>query len=509
MSVNEQSAQPDVEPGTHDHIHKGLALLVIAGAQLMIILDATIVNIALPSMQKALHFSATNLTWVLNAYTLAFGGLLLLGGRSGDLFGRRRMFMTGILLFGGASLAGGFATTGAWLLTCRVLQGVGGAIASPTALALVTNTFPEGPERNRAFGVYAAVSGAGAALGLILGGVLTEYLSWRWVLFVNAPIGAALAIATPYVLPESKRTLGHLDLPGAITSTVGVSSLVYGLIHAASDGWSDPITIGALALSVVLLVAFVFIEANSAQPLMPLRLFSNRNRDASYVVMLSTGAALFSMFFFLTQFVQEILGYSPVKAGFAFLPVSIVIVISAQIASRMIARTGARPLVIFGAALTGVSLLWLSTINSSSGYFTLLFPSMCVMAFGLGFIFVPITLTAVSGVEPRDSGIASAMLNVTQQLGSTVGLAALITVFSTAVINFVKNAFAAAAASGTPPTQQQAQATQLDALAHGWAMGFRAAVVFAAIALIAAIVGVKADRIDPQAEGAAQAVSAA
>jgi EmrB/QacA subfamily drug resistance transporter len=508
MSVNQDSGRPEVAAGTHDHIHPGLALLVIAGAQLMIVLDATIVNIALPSIQRALHFSPTSLAWVLNAYTLAFGGLLLLGGRSGDLFGRRRMFIIGILIFAGASLAGGFATTEAWLLICRVLQGVGGAIASPTALALVTNTFPEGPARNRAFGVYAAVSGAGAAIGLILGGVLTEYLSWRWVLFVNVPIGLALAVATPYVLPESKRTPGHLDLPGAVTSTLGVSSLVYGLIHAALEGWRDPVTLVSLGLSAVLIVAFLVIESRSEQPLMPLRLFSDRNRDASYVVMLSTGAALFSMFFFLTQFVQVILGYSPIQAGFAFLPVSVVIVISAQIASRMVAKTGARPLVIFGSVLAGLALLWLSTIDASSGYLTLLLPCMVVMAFGLGFLFVPITLTAVSGVEPRDSGIASAMLNVTQQLGGTIGLAALVTVFTTAVTNFVANAVASGGAATGPPTAEQAQQLQLNALAHGWATGFRAAVFFAAIALIAAIVGVKSTPMDPQAEGAVETVPA-
>jgi EmrB/QacA subfamily drug resistance transporter len=506
MSVQD-STQPEVAPGTHDHIHPGLALLVIAGAQLMIILDATIVNIALPSMQKALHFSPTSLAWVLNAYTLAFGGLLLLGGRTGDLFGRRRMFIIGILIFAGASLAGGFATTSGFLLICRVLQGAGGAIASPTALALVTNTFAEGPARNRAFGVYAAVSGAGAAIGLILGGILTETLSWRWVLFVNVPIGVILAVATPFVLPESGRARGRLDLPGAITSTLGVSSLVYGLIHAASDGWSDPVTIATLCLSVVLILAFLFIESRTPQPLMPLRLFSNRNRDASYIVMLSTGAALFSMFFYLTQFVQEILGYSPIQAGFAFLPVSVVIVISAQIASRMVAKTGARPLLVFGSALTGVALLWLSTINADSGYVTLLLPAMVVMAFGLGFIFVPVTLTAVSGVEPRDSGIASAMLNVTQQIGGTIGLAVLVTVFSTAFRNFLADAVASAGASGAP-TAEQLRQLQFNALAHGWSTAFRAAVVFAVIALIAALVGVKSGP-QQEAQGAAQAVPAA
>jgi EmrB/QacA subfamily drug resistance transporter len=491
MSLNQGSAQPEVAAGTHDHVRPGLALLVIAGAQLMIILDATIVNIALPSIQQALHFSTTSLAWVLNAYTLAFGGLLLLGGRTGDLFGRRRMFIIGILIFAGASLAGGFAPTSGFLLVCRVLQGVGGAIASPTALALVTTTFAEGPARNRAFGVYAAVSGAGAAIGLILGGVLTSSFSWRWVFFVNVPIGVLLAIATPFVLPESERNPGRLDLPGAITSTLGVSSLVYGLIHAALNSWSDPVTIIALCASVVLLVAFVFIESRTPQPLMPLRLFSDRNRDAGYIVMLCTGAALFSMFFYLTLFVQEILGYSPLKAGFAFLPVSATIVVSAQIASRTIARFGARPLVTIGTFLTGVALLWLSTITPTSGYLTLLLPSMIVMSLGLGFVFVPITLTAVSGVEKRDSGIASAMLNVTQQIGGTIGLAVLVTVATAAITrDFTAGVAAVARASGSP-TAAQLQQLKAHSLAYGFGTAFKAAVVFAAIALIAAVFGLR------------------
>ena len=327
---------------------------MIAGAQLMIILDATIVNIALPHIQRALGFTATSLSWVLNAYTLTFGGLLLLGGRMGDMFGSRRMFMLGIAIFSIASLFGGFAQSEAWLLAARVMQGVGGAIASPTALSLVTTTFPEGPERNRAFGVYAAVSGAGAAIGLILGGLLTQLLSWRWVFFVNVPIGVLLFSVTPYVLHESDPTEGKLDLPGALTSTLGVGSLVFGFIHAASDGWSDPLTMAAFTAAAILLAAFIFIESRSAQPLMPLRMFADRSRSSSYVVMLLIAAALFAMFFFLTQFVQEVLGYTAIQAGFAFLPVSIVVVIVAQIAAKVVTRTGPRALIAAGSVAVGV-----------------------------------------------------------------------------------------------------------------------------------------------------------
>src|SRR4051795_2081464 len=289
--------------GHRAHVHPNLALAVIASAQLMVVLDATIVNIALPHMQGALHFTNTNLAWVLNSYTLVFGGLLLLGGRAGDLFGRRRMFMTGVLIFAGASLAGGFAMSKEWLLVSRALQGVGGAIASPTALSLVTTTFAEGRDRNRAFGVYAAVSGAGAAIGLILGGLLTDYLSWRWVLFVNVPIGAAIAIATPLVLAESPRGQGRLAVADAVTSTLGMASLVYGFIHAATDSWGDPVTLWSFGIAAVLLTTFVFMQSRSSSPLMPLRLFHNRTRVGAYLLMLIVGAAVFAMFFFLTQYV--------------------------------------------------------------------------------------------------------------------------------------------------------------------------------------------------------------
>ena len=492
----EQSSATHPSPG-HEGVHPGLALLVIAGAQLMIVLDATIVNIALPHIQQALGFSNTNLSWVLNAYTLTFGGLLLLGGRSGDIFGRRRMFIIGILIFAGASLAGGLAQSQAWLLLARVAQGVGGAIASPTALSLVTTTFPEGQSRNRAFGVYAAVSGAGAAIGLILGGVLTSWLSWRWVLFVNVPIGLALALITPYVIRESEKHPGKLDLPGAVTSTIGLGALVYGFIHAATlapHGWTNSTTIVSFALAIVLLAAFVVIESTSKQPLMPLRLFRNRNRTAGYIVMFAMGAALFSMFFYLTQFVQEILGYSALKAGFAFVPVSIAIVISAQIASRVIGRVGPRPLVILGCVVAGLGLLWLSTITANSGYITLLLPTMIIIAIGLGLVFVPITLTAVAGVASADAGIASAMLNVTQQIGGTTGLAVLVTVSATAFVSAFRSGLLKLGAAGQQPGPLLLGQVKETALAHAWGTSFRVACVFAAVGLLAAIFGLSNSR---------------
>jgi len=422
---------PSAESSSHAHVHPGLALAVIASAQLMVVLDATIVNIALPHIKSALHFSATGLSWVLNAYTLVFGGLLLLGGRAGDLFGRRRMFIIGVLIFAVASLLGGFATTQGWLLAMRALQGVGGAIASPTALALITTTFDEGPARNKAFGVYAAVSGAGAAIGLILGGVLTEWLSWRWVFFVNAPIGIALAVMTPFVIGESQRGEGRLALADAVTSTLGIAALVYGFINAANPlhGWGDKTTIMSFVLAAALLAAFVVIELRSSQPLLPLRLFSNRTRNGAYAVMLITGAAVFAMFYFLTQYVQNVLGFSPLKAGFAFLPVSCVIVVVAQIASRMVTAVEPRFIIGGGAVFAALGLYSLSSLTVHSSYLTHVLPSIVLIAMGMGLIFVPITLAAVAGVEKHDSGIASAMLNIGQQLGGTIGLSALVTVF--------------------------------------------------------------------------------
>jgi EmrB/QacA subfamily drug resistance transporter len=460
-------------------VHPNVALAVIAAAQLMVVLDATIVNIALPHIHRALHFSATGLSWVLNAYTLVFGGLLLLGGRTGDLFGRRRMFMIGVSLFAGASLAGGFAQDKGWLLAMRSLQGVGGAIASPTALSLVTTTFAQGPARNRAFGVYAAVSGAGAALGLILGGVLTDLLSWRWVLFVNAPIGLALAIAAPYVIAETeRRKAGALDVPGALTSTGGMAALVYGFIHAATYTWGSATTIVSLAIAAVLLASFVLIESRTQNPIMPLRLFRNSARVGSYLVMLIMGAGVFAMFYFLTQYVQMVKGFSPLKAGFAFLPISAVIIVMAQIASRVITKVGAQTMIVSGTISAGFGLLLLSSLTPQSSYGLHILPAIGLIGMGMGFIFVPITLTAVAGVAPADSGIASAMLNVGQQVGGTIGLSALVTVFSTASRHDEKSH--AALLHG--------EALAHHAFTHGADMAFRAGAIFALVGLVVALV---------------------
>ena len=346
-----RQACPRHDPPPRGRRNLGIALIVIATAQLMVVLDATIVNVALPHIQRALGFSGTGLEWVVTAYALAFGGLLLLGGRAGDLLGRRRVFIAGLLLFSAASLAGGFATSQAWLLSARAVQGIGGAMIAPTALALVATTFAEGPARNRAMGVYAAMSGGGAAVGLVAGGLLTTYLSWRWVLFVNVPIGVLAAAAAPFVLPESARRRGRFDLPGAITGTAGVALLVYGLSSASTgqagvSHWADPKVVASLAAAAVLLAAFVIIERRSSHPLMPLRILANRSRSGSYLIMLVLATAMFGLFFFLTMFVQDVLGYSALKAGVAFLPLAGTIVVVSGIASQLISRTGARPLML-------------------------------------------------------------------------------------------------------------------------------------------------------------------
>ncbi|HWA65698.1 MAG TPA: MFS transporter [Mycobacteriales bacterium] len=474
-------------------VHPNLALTVIAAAQLMVVLDATIVNIALPDIHRALHFSANGLSWVLNAYTLVFGGLLLLGGRTGDLFGRRRMFIIGVSLFGAASLLGGFAQDKGWLIAMRALQGVGGAIASPTALSLVATTFEEGPARNRALGVYAAVSGAGAAIGLILGGVLTDLLSWRWVLFVNAPIGLFIATMAPRVIPESQSgDAGSLDVPGALTSTAGMAALVYGFIHAASDGWGERTTLVSFALAAVLLTGFIATETQSRRPLMPLRLFRDRTRVGCYLVMLVLGAAVFATFYFLTQYIQQVHGFSPLEAGFCFLPMSVVILTMAQIVSRIVTRVGPQILIPAGTILAGFGLLLLASLTPSSSYALHVLPAIILVAAGMGCIFVPITLGAVSGVRPEDSGIASAMLNVGQQVGGTLGLSALVAVSS-----------AAARHAASTPGGRHGVALTHYVFTRGADAAFRVGALFALVGLVAAFVLI---RVTPDAEAPSDGV---
>jgi EmrB/QacA subfamily drug resistance transporter len=449
--------------------HPAVALTVIAASQLMVILDATIVNIALPQIQQALGFSTTDLSWVLNAYTLTFGGLLLLGGRAGDILGRRRVFIAGILLFTLASFLGGLATSSGWLLAARALQGVGAAIAAPTALALITTNFAEGPERNRAFGVFGAVAGAGGALGLLAGGMLTSWLSWRWVLFVNVPIGVLLAALAPLYITESERQPGRFDLAGALTSTAGMTALVYGFISAAQNGWSNPTTVGSFTAAAVLLVAFFSIETRTSQPITPLELFADRNRAGSYAIMLALSAALLGMFFFLTLFVQDVLGYSPLRAGFAFLPITAAIILSSQFAARSLPRIGPRRLMTTGALLALAGLAWLTQVSVTSGYVEGILGPMLVFGVGMGLLFVPLTVVAVSGVPPHEAGAASSLLNVMQQVGGSLGLSILVTAFGTASRNEATNQVGDFLRTAPPEAQAQFQQTgQLPGPIRSW-----------------------------------------
>jgi EmrB/QacA subfamily drug resistance transporter len=482
----------------------GLALAVIATAQLMVVLDATIVNVALPHIQDALHFSGANLEWVVNAYALAFGGLLLLGGRSGDLLGRRRIFIAGILLFTLASLLGGFATDQAWLLGARVLQGVGGAFAAPTALSLIAVTFPEGPPRSRAMGVYAAMSVAGGAVGLILGGLLVQYLDWRWVFFVNVPIGLAVAFLATRVLPESERRRGRFDLPGAITGSLGIAALVYGLSSAATSPngvshWGDTKVIVSLVAAVVLLVAFAFIEVRSKHALVPMRVLRSRDRTGAYLIMLCVGTALFGMFFFLTLFVQNVWGYSALKTGIAYLPMIGTVMVGSAIASQLVNRIGARPLLLAGSAITTGGMFWLSRITEHSTYSGGLLGPMIVTAAGLGLLFVPISLVALAKVGDNDAGVASSLLNTGQQVGGSIGLAILGTVAWSAVANSIHGQVAAAGAAAKHAVHlsaAQQAAVQKAITDHAFSVGFsKGYLVSAGIALLALIITVVAIRV--------------
>jgi len=407
-----------------------LALVVIAAVQLMVLLDLTIVNIALPSMQRELHFSTTNLAWVINAYALTFGGLLLLGGRMGDLYGRRRLFIWGIAVFTLASLAGGFATSQAWLVAARALQGAGAAAASPAALSLIATTFPEGPLRHRAMAVYAGMSAAGGAIGLVLGGLLVDVASWRWVLFVNVPIGLAAALTAPFALARVPGRGGRLDLPGAVTGSLGVAALVEGLLRAPDAGWAGRSTLAAFTAGAVLLVAFAVIETHRKDALLPLGFLADRSRTAGYVVMLLLGASMLSLIYFLTQLLQNVLGYSPIVAGLAYLPIPAVIGTTGLIVSRKVHRFGTRPFLTAGPLLVATGLLWVSTVTQSSTYIDILGP-LVVVGLGMGLSFVPLTLNAVAGVAPHRTGLASSLLNTSQQIGGSLGLAVLVTVAAT------------------------------------------------------------------------------
>jgi len=445
--IAREAIEPDSSSQEGGHRHLGWALVLISIAQLMVVLDSTIANIALPFIQGDLNIAQGNLQWIITGYALAFGGLLLLGGRLGDLYGRRRVFMIGVALFAVASGLGGFATNETTLLLSRALQGVGAALASPAALALITTTFPAGPQRNRAFSVYAAMSGAGAAVGLILGGWLTgldtvaglDVDGWRLTFLINVPIGIVAALIAPRLLAESERNRSGLDLPGAVTGTLGLTSLVYGFSRAGNNdyGWGDTWTITALAAGVALLAAFISIERRVEHPLMPFRILANRTRATSFAVMMIVPAAMFSMFFFLSQYVQSVLGFSSLEAGFAFLPFSLGIVTSAAIASKLMNLVDPRWLAGAGTAMAAAALFGFSRLPYDStlpglsveaGYATHILPFIVLMSLGMGLVFVPLTLTAVHGVDAKDSGIGSGVLNAMQQIGGALGLAILSTV---------------------------------------------------------------------------------
>jgi EmrB/QacA subfamily drug resistance transporter len=427
--------------------HAALILAAILTCQLMVVLDATIVNIALPEIKTDLHFSSANLSWVINAYTLAFGGLLLLGARAGDILGRRRTFLAGIGLFTTASLAGGFANSEAVLLTMRSLQGVGGALASPSALALLMTLFPEGRERIRAIGLYTTVSIGGSAVGLLAGGMLTQWASWRWVLFVNVPIGLVLIAVSRAVLPETERRRGHFDVAGALTSTVGMTALVYGFVRAASDGWGDTTTLVSFIAGVVLLGAFVATELRASSPITPLRLFADRNRVSSYLARLLLVAGMMGIVFFLTQFLQDVLGYSALTTGFAFLPLTVVLFAASQLSARTLTqRFGPRTVMAGGLSSSTVGMLWLTQLSESSSYFSVLGP-LVLFGLGAGLSFVPLTMMSLAGVDPRDAGAASGLVNVMQQVGGALGLAILVTVFGSASKHAAAHPAAGASAS--------------------------------------------------------------
>jgi EmrB/QacA subfamily drug resistance transporter len=475
----------------------------------MVVLDATIVNVALPHIQTALGFSGTNLEWVVNAYALAFGGLLLLGGRSGDLLGRRRIFIAGILLFTLASLLGGFATDQAWLLGARVVQGIGAAFAAPTALSLIAVTFPEGPPRNRAMGVYAAMSVAGGAVGLIAGGLLVQFASWRWVFFVNVPIGLLVAFMATRVLPESDRRRGRFDLPGAITASLGLASLVYGLSNAATSvngvsHWGDTKVIVSLTAAVVLLVAFGIIETRSKHALMPIRVLRSRDRSGAYLISLCVGTALFGMFFFLTLFVQTVWGYDALRTGISYLPMVAMILVASAAASQLVSRIGGRPLMIAGSVIATGGMFWLSRITEHSHYASGLLGPMMVTATGLGLIFVPLSLIALTKVANADAGVASSLLNTGQQVGGALGLAVLGTVAWSAVSNSLRSQAAAAAAAAKTATvhlsaaQQAAlqKAASNHALATGFSKGYVVAAGIMLLALIITLVTIRVKRED-------------
>jgi EmrB/QacA subfamily drug resistance transporter len=445
----------------------GLALLVIASVQLMLVLDATIVSVALPSIQQALNMADSDLNWVVTAYSLTFGGLLLVGGRAGDILGRKRVFCTGLVVFAAASLLGGFAESTGMLIAARALQGAGAAVTTPTALSLLTNTFPAGPARTKALGIYGAVGGLGSVVGLLLGGVLTEYLSWRWVMFINVPI-AVLVLLGSGVLVDSDRQRGRIDVPGAMSAMLGAVAVVYGINRGNSAGWTDAWTLTSLVAAVLLITAFVVIQRSSSAPMLPPSLLRERTRRGAVIVMALNGAGMGATFYFLTLYMQTVKSYSPMVTGTGYLPFAFGIVLGAAVVGpQLLARMSERAVVGLGLVIGIAGTLWFTRLTPTLNPFYALLPAQFVVGLGLGLTFVVLTVVAVRGVDPQDTGIASGLINTSSQLGGAIGLAAL----------------AAAALQATEsylPGHSMAQAAT-----HGFSIGF---FVIAAVFLLSFVV---------------------
>lgn len=408
-----------------------LVLALVCIGQFMVVLDASIVNVALPSIQRDLHFSSTNLQWVVNAYTLTFAGFLLLGGRAADLFGRRRIFLVGLALFTASSLLGGLAQNEAWLISARALQGFGAAILAPATLTILTASYPEGPARTWALGAWSAVSSAGASAGALLGGILTDFLTWRWILFVNVPVGVAALLLARRHLPESRADMAHrhLDLGGAVTVTGGLVALVFALVRTETYSWGSPQVLGPLALAVVLLAVFLFLQARvSKAPLVPLRIFRSRSVAGGNVVMFMMFGALFGSWYFETLYMQHVLGYSPLQAGVAFLPQTLLIAAGAQVTSRLVPRFGPRPLILVGTLAAAAGLSWLAVIGPHSTFVADLLGPFVLIGLGMGLAVTPIAVAGTAGVAREEAGLASGLLNTSRTVGASIGLAALATV---------------------------------------------------------------------------------
>ena len=485
MSVATEAVAPPPRVPPAPGSRRWLALAVIAAAQLLIVLDATIVNIALPTAQQALDISDADRQWMITAYTLAFGGLLLLGGRIADYTGRKRAFILGLLGFAAASALGGLAQNAGMLFTARALQGAFGALMAPAALSLLTVAFTDAKERARAFGVYGAIAGGGGAVGLLLGGVLTEYASWRWTLLVSTPIAIVAALAALRWVGES-RAEGNTryDLPGALTSTAGLVALVYGFTEASTDGWDAASTITLLVTAAVLLVAFVVIEVRSSHPLLPLRVILDRNRGGAFLTALLLGVGMFGVFLFLTFYLQVTLGYSALLTGVAFLPFTAGIIAGAGVSSQLLTRVGPRVLMAGGTLLAALGMVLLTRIGVDTSFWTHVLPAELVISFGMGVTFGPMSNTALVGVGDNDAGVASALINTTQQVGGSLGTALLNTIFTSAVAGYV----------ATHPAALSSPAEQAVATVHGYTVAFWVSAGLIGLASLIALLLVRAGR---------------